>query len=258
MKSAALKRTVKLFLRDRGLEVSAVSVRGKERLPGYVEQEFRALYQKYHDVTMVPWSGLYSAYKAVRYLIDAGVEGDIVECGVWKGGCVALMMEVFHNAGQTDRQFYLYDTFEGMTKPSDADVHFSGAQFAVPQYEAKQKKGQAWSHGSLQAVRETLERTSYPQDKVVIVEGDVVQTLESTRPESIALLRLDTDWYESTRAEMAHLYPLLMEKGIFICDDYGSWRGSYQAVEEYFQAHDVQMYLHVDTAYGGATGVKVA
>ena len=243
-------------MRSLGLEVTQLRPRGQENFPGYVEDEFRQLYAKYHTTSMVPWSGLYAAYKAARYVIDANISGDIVECGVWKGGCSALMMETFKAAGQEDRIFHLYDTFEGMSEPTAVDVHFSGAQNALKQYKEKEKRGKKWSHGPLEEAKATIERSGYPQENIKIIQGDVIKTLPQNVPQSIALLRLDTDWYESTKAEMDHLYPVLQNGGVFLCDDYGAWKGSYDAVHEYFEEHAIKMLLNIDTSYGGATGVK--
>ena len=256
MNKAKLKRGLKLFGRSLGVEVSFVRGRGKEQLPGYIEDEFKELYAKYCDVTMVPWSGLYSVYRAVDYVSKKGIPGDIVECGVWKGGCTAFMMEMLKNRGEEERTVWLYDTFEGMTEPTEKDGHFAGAQYAPDQYKKKQERGEKWSYGPLEVVKETISQSQYPEEKIRIVQGDVLQTLDETVPDSIALLRLDTDWYESTKKEMDVLFPKLIKDGVFLCDDYGAWKGSYDAVHEYFNEHNVDMFLQVDAFYGGACGIK--
>lgn len=244
------------MIRSTGFEISRIERRDKVKFPGYVEQEFRDLYYKYCHETMVPWSGLYTVYKAVHYIIDNKIPGAFVECGVWRGGCVALIAEILKNAGITDRDIYLYDTFEGMTQPTDEDAHFSGAQFAPPQYEARKKKGEKWSYGPLEVVRENIAKTGYNTDRFHIVQGDVEQTLPKTLPDQISLLRLDTDWYASTKAEMDYLYPLLETGGVFLCDDYGAWKGAYKAVNEYFTNNNIRPFIHVDTKFGGIALLK--
>ncbi|HYM86681.1 MAG TPA: TylF/MycF/NovP-related O-methyltransferase, partial [Pseudoxanthomonas sp.] len=74
-------------------------------------------------------------------------------------------------------------------------------------------------------------------------------------PECIALLRLDTDWYESTRHEMIHLFPRLCVGGVLILDDYGHWLGARRAVDEYLGEHNVPLFLQrID--YTGRYAVK--
>jgi hypothetical protein len=80
-----------------------------------------------------------------------------------------------------------------------------------------------------------LGSTAYPEDATLFIRGDVLDTIPRIIPERIALLRLDTDWYASTKHEMVHLYPRLVEKGVLIVDDYGYWRGSQKAIDEYFE-----------------------
>ena len=258
MKPAELRRSVKMFLRDRGIEVSRTKVKGQENLLGYVEDDFRQLYQKYAPYTMVSWSGLYGAYRAVNHIIDHDIKGDLAECGVWKGGCSAFMMELLKRRDQHKvRKFYLYDTFEGMTAPTGKDVHFSGAQFAQKQFKAKQKADEKWSYSPLEEVKTIIAKAGYPESQTKFIKGDVRETLEETKPKTLALLRLDTDWYDSTKAEMQHLYPRLQSGGVLICDDYGAWKGSYEAIHDYFkETGQPTPLLQVDTSYGGATAIK--
>ncbi len=256
MNKAKIRRFLKLIGRSFGLEVSVIRDKGQESFPGYVEDEFKVLYKKYCHLSMVPWSGCYSVYRSIDYILKAKIEGDIVECGVWKAGCAAFMMEMLKNRGETGRSIWLYDTFEGMTVPGEKDKHFAGAKFAPDEFEKREKKGEKWSYAPLDLVKDTLSMTGYPDDKVEIVKGDVLQTLKTRTPKKIALLRLDTDWYDSTKMEMESLFPLLIKDGVFLCDDYGAWKGSYDAVHEYFEAQNIKMYLQVDAFYGGACGIK--
>jgi len=89
-----------------------------------------------------------------------------------------------------------------------------------------------------------MRSTGYPEDQVIFIKGRVEDTIPQTVPEQIALLRLDTDWYESTYHELIHLYPRLVNRGILILDDYGYWQGARKAVDTYFQENKVGMYLH--------------
>ncbi len=244
-------------LRSLGLEVSRYRPRGKENIPDAIPDSFKALYKTYHDSSMVKWSGLYTAFNAVDHISKQGIKGSIIECGVWKGGCTAIMAEHLKNLQDISRDFYLYDTYEGMSEPTDKDFSFFTKKKAKELYKTYQKDGKTdWSVGTLDTVQKTLEQTGYPQDKIHMIEGKVEETIPQNIPDTIALLRLDTDWYESTRHELEHLFPKLVTGGILIVDDYGAWAGSKQAVDEYFSQHAHQIYFHYDAFTGNICGVK--
>ena len=174
---------------------------------------------------------------AVRHLVRTGVPGDFAECGVWRGGSVLAMILTLQQEGVADRDVHLFDTFEGMTEPDERDTspidrpavelwqETEGKPF--PEYFAAETFNE-------DAVRELVLSSGYPADRVHLVRGPVEQTIPGAAPERIALLRLDTDWYESTRHELDHLYPRLSSGGVLIVDDYGHWEGARRAVDEYF------------------------
>jgi hypothetical protein len=139
------------------------------------------------------------------------------------------------------RVLYLYDTFEGMPLPTELDRSITG-ESAMETFRALSRRGKKWDHASLDRVRGNLGSTGWPNDLVRCVPGRVEATIPETVPESLALLRLDTDWYESTLHELVHLYPRLSPGGILIVDDYGHWQGARTAVDEYFATNPV--YLH--------------
>ncbi|MBL4589768.1 MAG: class I SAM-dependent methyltransferase [Alphaproteobacteria bacterium] len=259
--SAQSYKTFRFFLRDAlrflGLEVSRYRPRGQENLPTAIPDQFKTLYKKYHAFSMVKWPGLYTAFNAVDHITKHKVDGAIVECGVWKGGCTAIMAE--HLAGQDDifRDFYLYDTYEGMSAPTDKDFSFFTNKKADDLYQSYQKDGKSdWSVGALETVKEVLEKTGYPTHKIHTVKGKVEDTIPETMPDKIAVLRLDTDWYESTKHELEHLFPRLVKGGVLIVDDYGAWAGSKQAVDEYFEKNICDIYFHYDASTGNICGVK--
>jgi predicted O-methyltransferase YrrM len=104
-------------------------------------------------------------------------------------------------------------------------------------------------------VRANLARTNYDPQLINFVLGPVEQTIPATMPSEIALLRLDTDWYESTRHELEHLWPLLRVGGVLIIDDYGHFQGARQAVDEFFGRQPHRPLLHrVD--YSARVAVK--
>jgi hypothetical protein len=92
-------------------------------------------------------------------------------------------------------------------------------------------------------VRQNLSTLPYPQQHFELIEGKVEETIPQQLPERIAILRLDTDWYESTRHEMEHLMPLLSPGGVLIIDDYYNWSGNQQAVDEYLEREKLPLLL---------------
>src|SRR5262249_52452971 len=96
----------------------------------------------------------------------------------------------------------------------------------------------------LEAVRRVMLGTGYDERKLVFVKGKVEDTVPGQAPAQIALLRLDTDWYESTRHELAHLFPRPAPGGVLIIDDYGHWQGARKAADEYFEAQRIAILLN--------------
>jgi hypothetical protein len=183
--------------------------------------------------------------QAVRYVASAAIPGSIVEAGVWRGGsAMAAAIELMARGDQT-RDIYLYDTYEGMSEPTKEDVDFrgqdAGTRLAASE---KTKSSEIWAYSPVEDVRRNLLSTGYPAEKLHFIKGKVEDTIPGEVPEQIALLRLDTDWYESTKHEMEHLYPRLVSGGVLILDDYGHWQGARQAVDEYLAANNVNLLLN--------------
>jgi O-methyltransferase len=183
---------------------------------------------------------------AVKYLHTYDLRGDIVECGVWQGGSMILAAKTLMACGDTDRHLYLYDTFSGMPPPSEHDRH--GEQTAESMLSQTPDRTGVWCYAALDDVRDNILATGYPPDRLHFVKGKVEDTIPSTMPDNIALLRLDTDWYTSTKHELEHLYPRLISKGVLIIDDYGYWDGARKAVDAFLAASNTPLYLHrIDT-----------
>lgn len=206
--------------------------------------------------TMTSGERLLGLVRAVQYLARHGIPGSVVECGVWKGGssmASALALQAYEGA---HRQLHLFDTFTGMTAPTDADVAFDGSP-AEPVYRESLTPdgGSTWCQAALDEVRRNMLSTGYPEANIRLVPGPVESTLPAHAPETIALLRLDTDWYESTRHELEHLYPRLVPGGVLIIDDYGHWEGARRAVDEYIDRHGLRLLL-TRMDYTGRLAVK--
>ena len=144
-----------------------------------------------------------------------------------------------------DRDLYLFDTYEGMSKPTDLDVSFEGKN-SRNQFE-ETKRGEDcsdWCFASLDEVKKHILKTGYDSGKLHFVKGKVEDTLPEYTPKQISLLRLDTDWYESTKHELIHLFPKLVSGGVLILDDYGYWAGAKKAVDEYISDNKIKILLN--------------
>jgi hypothetical protein len=171
-------------------------------------------------------------FRAVRYLVENNIEGDIIECGVFAGGSCMIAMETLLFLGAAKRRIVMMDTFEGMTEPGAADIDMSGLSAAYLLSPASQENISCYA--SLEEVKANVARTGYPKDLVEFIKGDIRETARTLAPLNIALLRLDTDFYDSTKTELEIFYPQIVSGGVLLLDDYGHWRGARKAVDEYF------------------------
>ena len=183
--------------------------------------------------------------EATRYIIDSKIDGCFVECGVWRGGsCMAIALTLLKE-NELNRNLYLYDTFEGMTTPTIDDESFDGISAEKYLNSDEQKTGIVWAVSTYNEVENNMYSTGYLKEKINLIQGPVEKTLPLNKPdEPIALLRLDTDWYKSTKHELNILFPLLNEGGVLIIDDYGHWKGAKKAVDEYFDNLNDKYYMH--------------
>jgi hypothetical protein len=193
---------------------------------------------------------------AVNYVVANKIDGAMVECGVWKGGSTMAMMLALKQLGDETRDIYLYDTFAGMSTPTDADVSIQGQKAQEKFSKVKiAEDASDWCMSPLEEVQKNTFSVGYNQDKIHFVKGKIEDTIPETMPDKIALLRLDTDWYESTKHELTHLFPLLQPYGVLIIDDYGHWEGARKAVDEYIAENNIRILLNrID--YTGRIGIK--
>ena len=196
---------------------------------------------------------LYSLCKAVEYITKNRIPGDIVECGVWRGGSMVAAALTLVALNETTRSLWLYDTFEGMTPPSDKDVRIIGGELAdrllaESSKDNRRSRNSVWCYAPLEEVQKNMADTAYP-GPIHYIKGSVEKTIPESAPNLIAILRLDTDWYESTRHELVHLFPRLVPGGVLIIDDYGDWEGSRKAVDEYLEENGLPIFLsRIDSA----------
>lgn len=228
----------------------------------YVSNEFVKYYERYKDATMVPWQGAYDAYQAAIYIAKNDINGDVVECGVFRGGISAIMRDVVNDHSSGHYTHWLFDTFEGMSVPSEFDF-----KHHMPSYEQTKLKfdatkhpvsGSNWCRGELDDVRATMERFPSNKCEIKYIKGMVEKTLlDGPLPEKISILRLDTDFYESTKIEFNVLFPRLVFGGILIVDDYGSWAGSRKATDEYLnKLSGIKLATFFNHANGSMIAIK--
>jgi O-methyltransferase len=216
--------------------------RPRGALPDHYDEEARQTIRAVRDWTMTSHEKLFALITATRYVVDQRVPGAVVECGVWRGGSMQAVARTLLARGVGDRDLHLFDTFEGMPPPTEKDRRVDGAA-AAQLLETKPKEAKVWAIASLDDVRDGMAETGYPAERVHFHPGLVEETVPDEAPEQIALLRLDTDWYDSTRHELEHLYDRVPSGGVVLLDDYGYWEGAREAVDEFVSATGARLLL---------------
>jgi hypothetical protein len=199
--------------------------------------------------------------EAVRYVLQNNVEGDFVECGVWEGHYENIWIRELMQH-QQQREIWLFDTFEGLTEPGEFDFALDGGVSPMTKTEVwntwnskqnHEEKYNRWCYCPLEKVKNNLLSTGYPADKLHFVKGDIMVTLTLDHiPEKIAILRLDTDWYESSLFELERLYDRVVEGGLVIFDDYFQWNGQRKATDEFLATTGID--YHVEPIGKGQRG----
>ena len=210
------------------------SRRKRRPMPQHWDAEAQAIIRRVKPRTMTSRYKLIALVVAARYIVEQRIPGDVVECGVWRGGSMQAAALSLLGAGDTTRELHLFDTFEGMTAPTDRDLRRDGRS-AADLMATQDREARVWAVAGLDDVREGMAELDYPQDRIHYHQGPVEETIPEQAPERIALLRLDTDWYESTKHELEHLYDRLSPGGVLILDDFGHWEGAKQATLEFLE-----------------------
>jgi O-methyltransferase len=216
--------------------------RRRKGLPRHYDDAAREIIRSVRPRTMTAPDKLFALIVATRYVVDHGIPGALVECGVWRGGSVQAVARTLLDRGVTDRELHLFDTFAGMPQPTEKDRRWD-AKAASELMTTKPKEARVWALASLADVEAGMEETGYPRERIHFHEGLVEDTVPEHAPAQIALLRLDTDWYESTKHELTHLYGRLASGGVLLLDDYGHWQGARQAVDEFLTETGARLML---------------
>jgi O-methyltransferase len=214
------------------------------------------LYRRVLPFTMTSLERVAALRQSVKYIVTHKIPGDIVECGVWRGGSVMAIAWTLLEHNTADRNLYLFDTFEGMPPPTDVDVDHRGEAAAELLKKENKDTSHVWAYSGIDEVKRNMRKTGYDPQRIVFVRGKVEDTLPERAPRQISLLRLDTDWYESTYAELIHLYSRLSVGGVLILDDYGHWAGARRAVDQFIRENNLRLLLNpID--YSGRICVKI-
>jgi glycosyltransferase involved in cell wall biosynthesis len=223
---------------------SVADLQDPDALPPDMDAGIREIYEDVRPFTMTSPARVMALCNAVRYIVQNRVEGDIVECGVWRGGSMLAAARTLLECGDTERALWLYDTYTGMPAPSNVDRRIEDGAPASALLAASGKTADIWAVSTLDEVKRTMALCDYPAGRIQYVAGRVEDTIPTTAPDRIALLRLDTDWYESTHHELVHLLPRVSRDGVLIIDDYGHWDGARRAVDEYVKATQTRLLLN--------------
>ena len=243
--NSMMKNIIKKIVQSSGYDIRKKNSFNALEFPSDFTENDIEIIKKVKPYTLTSNERIYSLLQATKYILHNDISGDIVECGVWRGGSMMAVALTLLNENKSAKDLYLFDTYEGMSKPTDLDVSFEGKK-ADDQFEINKKNEDSsdWCFASLDEVKQNVMKTGYNLEKLHFIKGKVENTLPEYAPKQISLLRLDTDWYESTKHELIHLFPRLVSGGVLILDDYGYWAGAKKAVDEYFSQNKTQILLN--------------
>ena len=201
----------------------------------------KKLINKCLQYSMTNFERMWSLIQSFHHVRQESLVGDFVECGVWKGGNIILLKKLIEKYN-LNKKVYGFDTFEGMVEPSFYDVNYNNKS-AKKMFDEHKKKDIGFAMCSLDDVKRNIKKNTKP-DNIFLIKGKVENTLKNKKklPKKISILRLDTDFYESTKIELEILFPRLVKGGVLIIDDYGFWKGAKKAVDEYFC--DYRQFMH--------------
>jgi hypothetical protein len=240
-----IKKAIRSVVRKLGYDFVRYDKDRQHSFPADFERRHIEIIERVSPYTITSCERIYALIESVRYVLQNDIKGELLECGVYKGGSMMAIALTLMAEGVKDRELYLFDTFEGMPEPDERDIDLWGKP-ALEEF-SKSKISDVSStltNASLEDVKLAMALTGYPMERIHFVKGLVENTIPEKAPEAIALLRLDTDWYQSTIHELIHLYPRLSPKGIVIVDDYGHFKGAREAVDEYFHKNKMVPFLH--------------
>lgn len=261
-----MKNKLKKLLRSLGYNISKIKQHTNVVIEPEIistthidmSEEVLNIFQECNPYTMISLERVEAIINSIDYICKNNIEGDIVECGVWRGGAMFAAAKALLNRNVVNKKFFLFDTYDTNTFGSTTnetifDKDYSG-KTALDAIKDGSFVRENYTY-QLDEVKNLLKKTGYPEDNFICVVGRVQQTIPFHDVNNLCLLRLDTDWYESTKHELVNLYPKLVKGGVLLIDDYGYWVGCKQAVEEYISETGIQILLHRDD-FTGRSAVK--
>ena len=200
------------------------------------------LFLKVKPYTMISLHRLLNIYELSESVEKNKLKGAFVECGVWKGGCSAVMAYVAKKV-KSNRKIWLFDSFEGLPEPTGKDGT-RAKNFASNRTSGSLKTINK-NVGTIQHVKRIFSKLRINMTNVNIRKGWFQHTLPKAKKEigDIAILRLDGDWYESTKVCLENLYDPVVQGGFVVIDDYGTWEGCKKAVDEFFKKRNLKVKL---------------
>lgn len=234
---------IKDLLKQKAIIVEATSVEN-------------SIMEKSLKYSMTPKVRMWALVQSIKYLIDNKIDGDIVETGVFQGGNLILSKKLldFYEP-KSNRKIFGYDTFEGMTEPTKNDKDVFGEDPQKFWAQSQNEKYNDWCYASIEEVKNNFIKETGSEKSLNLIKGPVEETLKKVEnlPDKISLLRLDTDWYESSKIELETLFPKLVKGGVLIIDDYGHWQGVKKSVDDYFKNQNIWLH-YID--YGCRLAIK--
>jgi len=250
-----LKGSINSLVKKFGYEIIPADTLDLKRFPLGMPEKQKIMVRRLSEFSMTSYGTLGVLMDAVRYVIKNNIQGDVVECGIGKGGSIMAIAETLIDLESFEKEIFLYDTYEGFPEPGKFDINFKNETASMIK-QREFEKGRKWGMvATLKEVKKNVFSTKYPEHKFKFIKGKVEDTIPKHIPEKISILRLDTDFYESTKHELIHLFPRLSKYGILIIDDYGHWSGSRKAVDEYFLER-TPIFFQTTSKNGDILGVK--
>jgi O-methyltransferase len=262
--SAGARGKAGRFVSKQAASLLAQRARGESARVGMADLDasMRSIMDAARPYTVAPPERLAALCSSVDYVVQHKLPGAFVECGLWRGGSLYAVALRLCQLGVRDRELIGFDTFAGMTEPTEHDVDYTGAPAAQPpiletlSHAAARvfgSPGPAQPGTSREEVLALLTSSGYHAARIRLVEGPVEETLPEHAPDAVALLRLDIGWYEPTRHAVEHLYPRLCEGGVLLLNDYGHYQGARKAVDDHLAGHRILL-QRID--YSGRLAVK--
>lgn len=203
--------------------------------------------KKYNFGTTTEYN-LLQFFNSYKKIYKNQVQGSFVECGVWKGIYLVFIQKLNEYYNLNNRKIYGYDTFEGNPRPLEKNDDINVDKYGnslIKEYDYKKMDDNTsgWNNASLDNVQENFNQNTQPNNNLILIKGKVEDTLldQKNLPEKIAILKLDTNFYESFKIELEILAPKVQKNGIIIIDNYYSYKGIQKATDEYLQKNKLKV-----------------